>query len=140
MSQQDGFLRDRLEIMDLIHSYAHHADSGDMGAFIELFDDHAEIDIGMPGIHDKPTLAAAMNKRPRPAPGVQTRHVMSNLVFREQAADRAGGALYFTLMSASSGTVTPLVTGVYTFAVARGAAGWRIRRWRAAMDSAPPMQ
>lgn len=140
MSQQDGFLRDRLEIIDLIHSYAHHADAGDMGAFIELFDDEAEIDIGMPGIRDKTTLSAAMNKRPKAAAGTQTRHVMSNLVFREQVADRAGGALYFTLMSASNGAVTPVVTGVYTFTVARGAAGWRIRRWRAAMDSAPSMQ
>jgi hypothetical protein len=43
------FVRDRLEITNLIHSYGHHADTGDRDAFVNLFDDTATVDLGMPG-------------------------------------------------------------------------------------------
>lgn len=135
MSDDAAFVRDRFEIVDLIHSYSHHADAGDMARFLELFDDQADIDIGMPGVRDKPTLAKAMEHRP-PRPPAQTRHVMSNLVFREQSADAASGALYFTLVSTSSAGVAPVAAGEYEFTVSRGVHGWRIRRWRAAIDTA----
>ncbi len=136
MSDDAAFVRDRLEIIDLIHRYAHRADAGDMAGFVELFDAAAVIDISVPGVHDKPSLTAAMERRPAQPDAGPTRHLMTNIVFDEQGGDAASGALYFTLMRTTSAGATPVVTGEYTFTVVRSEGGWRIRRWRAVMDAA----
>lgn len=137
MNNDVTFVRDRLEITNLLHSYAHHADSGDITAFLGLFAEDAVVDIGVPGVRDKATLTLMMRDRPPRDPEVQNRHVMSNLVFRGQSAQSASGTLYFTLMSSSAGKVTPLATGRYTFTVGRVDGSWRIREWHAAVDAAP---
>lgn len=137
MSTDIAFVRDRQEITDLLHSYAHHADAGEIDAFLGLFAEDAAVDIGIPGVHDKASLSRVMRARPPTRGTARTRHVMSNLVFREQIGDSAAGALYFTLMSSSAGKVATLATGEYTFTVARYAGGWRIREWRVAVDTAP---
>jgi len=134
------FVRDRLEIVDLLHRYAHHADAGDMAAFLGLFDEEAAIDIGMPGVHDKASLAVAMDSRPEPAAGSRTRHVMTNLVFQDQSADSASGAMYFTFLSTGADGVAPLATGEYTFTVRRRDGRWEIQRWRAVVDGVPPAE
>ena len=136
MADDAAFVRDRLEITNLIHSYAYCADSGDIAGFGALFADDARIEMGpFPQIKDKPSLLAMLSQRP-PAPvPVKTRHVMTNLVFRGQSAREANGALYFTLMSTQANKLTPVVTGQYTFAVARAANGpWRICNWKAELD------
>jgi len=136
MADDAAFVRDRLEITNLIHSYAHCADSGDIASFAELFADDARIDMGpFPQIKDKPSLLAMLNARP-PAPvPVKTRHVMTNLVFNGQSAREASGALYLTFMSTQADKLTPVVTGKYTFAVAREANGqWRICNWKVDLD------
>ncbi|HEX7034632.1 MAG TPA: nuclear transport factor 2 family protein [Pseudomonadales bacterium] len=137
MSSDAAFARDRLEITNLIHSYAHHADAGDLDAFLDLFAEDAAVDIGIPGVRDKASLSRAMRARP-PAADMKSRHVMTNLMFREQNADSATGSLYFTLMSSAAGKVAPAATGQYTFTVGRADGRWRIRRWRAEVDGAGP--
>ncbi len=133
MADDATFVRDRMEIIDMIHSYAHHADSGDTTAFAALFLDDAKIDIGLPGINDKASLENMLKQQPageRP----QTRHVMTNMVFHRQDAAEASGALYFTLMSTDNNKLTPVVTGQYTFAASKPAGEWRIKSWKAEMD------
>ena len=134
MSNEATFVRDRLEIVNLIHSYAHHADSGNNAGFCSLFLDDARIDIGFPGVTDKTSLMNMMKQRPTRGVGAKMRHVMSNMMFKSQTADEADGALYFTLMSTEANQLTPLVTGQYTFTVARAAGDWRIKNWKAEMD------
>jgi hypothetical protein len=134
MSSDATFVRDRLEIVNLIHSYAHHADSGNNAGFCALFLDDARIDIGFPGVDDKASLMNMMKQRPARSAGVKMRHVMSNMMFRSQTEDEATGALYFTLMSTEANHLTPLVTGQYTFTVARAGDEWRIKQWKAEMD------
>lgn len=136
VSDDADLVRDRLEIMDLIHSYGHFADAGDMQAFIGLFAEDAVIDIGIPGVSDKAALRAAMQNRPAADAGAPSRHVMTNLVFHQQSADQAGGALYFTLMRTQGGRTLPAATGTYSFCVARRDGAWRIQQWRAAVDGA----
>lgn len=138
MNDDATFVRDRLEITDLIHRYAHHADAGELDAFVALFADDAVLGIGLPGVRDKASLARAMQQRPAPAADTQTRHVMTNLVFHEQSTEAASGALYFTFISTTAGKPTPLMTGQYTFTVGREGGRWRIRRWLAIMDGVVP--
>ena len=134
MSSNDAdFVRDRMEIINLIHSYAHHADSGNHVGFASLFLDDARIDIGLPGITDKASLMSMIKQRPA-TPGPKTRHVMTNIVFESQTDREASGALYFTPMSTDANRLTPVVTGQYTFAVARTSGDWRIKNWKAEMD------
>lgn len=135
MTDDARFVRDRLEITNLIHSYAHHADHGNTQAFADLFSDDASIDIGFPGIDDKASLKRMLDQRPADDTS-RNRHVMTNMVFHEQNADQASGALYFTLMSTRDNRLTPVVTGQYTFTTARRDGGWRICRWKAEADGA----
>ena len=115
MADDAAFVRDRLEITNLIHSYAHCADSGDLAGFGALFAEDARIEMGpFPQIKDKPSLLAMLNARPPSPVPVKTRHVMTNLVFRGQSAREADGALYFTLMSTQANKLTPVVTGQNT--------------------------
>lgn len=137
MNNDTTFIRDRLEIVDLIHRYAHHADGGELDAFVALFSDDAVLDMALPGVHDKASLALAMKNRPAPAAHTQTRHVMTNLVFHEQSTESASGALYFTFISSTGGKPALLLTGQYSFTVGRESGQWRIRRWRVVMDGAP---
>jgi hypothetical protein len=130
------FVRDRLEITNLIHSYGHHADTGDRDAFVNLFDDTATVDLGMPGVRDKASLAKMMGARPQDENAPRTRHVMTNLMFREQSAAAASGSISLVFMSTTAGKLTPVATGVYAFEVACGANGWRITDWRIALDGA----
>src|SRR5262245_16606695 len=133
MSNDAGFVRDRMEIINLIHSYAHHADSGNHQGFAALFQEDARIDVGFPNVTDKASLLSAMKQRPA-APGPKTRHVMTNIVFNSQTDGEAKGALYFTLMSTDANRLTPAVTGEYTITVARASGNWRIKNWKAEMD------
>lgn len=128
------FVRDRMDIVNLIHSYAHHADNGDTAAFADLFLDDAVIDIGFPGITDRASLKRMLEQRPAGG-GPKTRHVMTNMVFHEQTGASASGALYFTLMSTDAGKLTPMVTGQYTFTAAQPRGEWRISNWKAEMDA-----
>jgi hypothetical protein len=134
MSDDSRFVRDRMEIINLIHSYAHHADSGNNAGFAALFHDAARIDIGFPGITDKASLLNMMKQSPSTRSGPKTRHVMTNIIFTAQTDREAKGALYFTLMSTDANKLTPLVTGQYTFTVASAAGDWRIQNWKAEMD------
>lgn len=129
------FVRDRLDITNLIHSYSHHADHGDLAGFAGLFRDDAVVDIGFPGITDKTSLVAMLGRRPEGGP--QTRHVMSNLVFHSQSEAEASGALYFTVVSTEQGKLSPMVAGRYTFTVARAGQEWKLSRWRAELDGTP---
>lgn len=140
MNEDLTFVRDRLEITNLLHSYAHHADSGAADAFLGLFAEDARVDIGNPEVVDKAGLRRLMAQRSAVAgeAPAQRRHVMSNLVFHDQGASRARGALYFTLMSTDGGRVAPVMTGQYQFTVSRQDGGWRISDWKAVMDAAPP--
>ena len=133
MSNDAGFARDRMEIINLIHSYAHHADSGNHAGFAALFQEDARIDVGFPNVTDKASLLSAIKQRPA-APGPKTRHVMTNIVFHSQTDREANGALYFTLMSTDANRLTPVVTGQYTFTVSSVAGDWRIKNWKAEMD------
>ena len=117
---------------------ADHADAGDIEAFLGLFAEDAVVDVGIPGVRDKASLTRAMRDRPAGAGGVKNRHVMTNLLFREQTGDSARGALYFTLMSSSAGKVAPVATGQYTFGVVRAGGRWQIQEWRAVVDAPPP--
>ena len=135
MSDDAAFVRDRLDITNLIHRYAHHADSGDHAGFASLFRDDARIDIGFPGVTDKASLLRMMKERPQEPNPPKTRHVMTNLVFDSQTAREASGALYFTLMSTASNKLTAVVTGQYTFTATKQANDWRIGNWKAAMDA-----
>jgi len=131
-----AFVRDRLDITNLILSYAHHADGGNTDAFGALFLDDARVDLGFPGITDKPSLMKMVTERPRPANGPKTRHVMTNLVFHAQTDQDAKGAVYLTMMSTDANKLTPIVTGCYTFAVARRDGRWGIRDWKVTLDGA----
>jgi 3-phenylpropionate/cinnamic acid dioxygenase small subunit len=135
MSDDVAFVRDRLEITNLIHSYGHYADDGKTDAFAALFADDARIDVGVPGVSDKASLTKMLKLRPPRAPGTQTRHVMTNLIVESQSERTANGAVYLVVMSTVANKLTPLSTGRYTFSVARADGGWRIRDWTVQLDS-----
>ena len=130
-----AFVRDRLEITNLIHSYGHFADNGPTDAFAALFAEDATIDVGIPGIADKAALTKMLKLRPPNPPGTQMRHVMTNLVVHEQTERAATGAVYLVVMSTVANKLTPLSTGRYTFSVARVDGAWRIRDWTVQLDS-----
>jgi hypothetical protein len=134
MSDDATFVRDRMEIANLIHSYAHHADRGNDAGFASLFFDDARIDIGFPGITDKASLMNVIKQRSSPKSGPKTRHVMTNMMFESQDDHEASGALYFTLLSTEADKISAIVTGQYTFTVAKRAGDWRIKNWKAEMD------
>jgi SnoaL-like domain len=130
-----AFVRDRLEITNLIHSYGHFADSGQSDAFAALFADDARIDVGVPGVADKGSLTKMLKLRPPTAPGTQMRHVMTNLVVHAQTDRTANGAVYLVVMSTVANTLTPLATGQYAFSVVKVDGAWRIRDWTVTLDS-----
>jgi hypothetical protein len=135
MNDDIAFVRDRLEITNLIHSYGHFADSGQTDAFAALFADDARIDVGLPGVADKASLTNMLKLRPASVPGTQMRHVMTNLVVHSQTDRAATGAVYLVVMSTVANKLTPLSTGQYTFSVTRGDGTWRIRDWTVSLDS-----
>src|SRR5215470_15771140 len=98
MNDDVAFVRDRLEITNLIHSYGHFADTGQTDAFATLFADDARIDVGIPGVADKASLTKMLKLRPPSAPGTQMRHVMTNLVVHSQTDRTANGAVYLVVM------------------------------------------
>ncbi len=127
------YARDRLDITNVLHSYAHHADHREYPAFLALFREEARIRIG-----DGPELSKAQFGQglgAAPADGGRTRHVMSNLVVREQTGQRASGALYFVLMRTQNGKTIPAAAGQYDFVVTRESGDWRITDWRCAIDA-----
>ena len=130
-----AFVRDRLEITNLIHSYGHFADNGATDALAALFADDARIDVGVPGVADKASLAKMLKLRPPNVSGTQMRHVMTNLVVHEQNDRTASGAVYLVVMSTVANKLTPLTTGQYTFSLVRADGAWRIRDWTVALDS-----
>ena len=130
-----AFVRDRLEITNLISSYGHFADNGQTDAFAALFADDARIDVGVPGVADKTSLVKMLKLRPPSAPGTQMRHVMTNLVVHAQTDRVANGAVYLVVMSTVANKLTPLSTGQYTFSVERSDGVWRIRDWTVQLDS-----
>jgi hypothetical protein len=135
MDDDARFVRDRMDITNLIHSYGHFADSGDTDAFAALFAADASIDIGISGVSDTASLKRLLEQRPA-GPQPKTRHVMTNLYFRNQSGAEAAGACYLVFTSTSENRLTPVATGQYHFHVAKQDGAWRIRRWRAELDSA----
>jgi SnoaL-like domain len=135
MNDDVAFVRDRLEITNLINSYGHFADSGQTDAFAALFAADARIDVGIPGATDRASLTKMMKLRPPSVPGTQMRHVMTNLVVHSQTDRVASGAVYLVVMSTVANKLTPLSTGQYTFSVARVEGEWRIRDWTVQLDS-----
>lgn len=135
MSDDARFVRDRLEITNLVHNYSHHADAGAMDAWIDLFTDDVAIDIdgtrgGREILEGYRTAAADA-----PPSTDRTRHVMSNLVFHAQDEGTATGSVYLTFVRTASGTPGVEVTGQYDFDARRTADGWRLCSWRALLDS-----
>ena len=135
MSEDTRFVRDRLEITDLVHSYAHHVDRGDMDGWIGLFTDDVVVDIA--GLKGGREVLEGFRKAAREAPPStdQTRHLMSNLVFTAQSADLASGSTYLAFIRTTGGKPELGSTGCYTFSARRTADGWRLAEWVAVLDS-----
>lgn len=135
MSEQSNFVRDRLEITDLVHRYAHHADHGDMDSWVELFTDDVVVDID--GLKGGREVLEGFREAARAAPPStdQTRHMMGNLMFSAQSDHEASGSTYLAFMRTSGGTPRLEVTGQYTFTARRTQAGWRLCAWTAVLDS-----
>jgi uncharacterized protein (TIGR02246 family) len=65
----------------------------------------------------------------------QRRHMFSNVVVEDISPAAATAHAYLLLTSASEGVLTPVSSGPYRFALARGADGaWRIRHLAAGFD------
>jgi hypothetical protein len=140
---QPGFdLRDRLEILNLIHFYSHLADGLHTELFGKFFTEDARFSIIPFGVSDpsarqfigrsRAEIVASM--RPRHAAfrrdGIQRRHFLTNPIIWEQTDRSARVAVYLQLQSISQGGPPALVaTGRYEGRAVKTLEGWRIAEW-----------
>jgi len=74
-------------------AYARAVDFQDYDAFVELFDEHAVLDIGM-RLEGKTAIRESMAKRPKE---IRTRHVLTNIFIGVRDSSHARGVSYLTL-------------------------------------------
>jgi hypothetical protein len=134
----------RMEIQDVISRYSVHIDAGEFDRLQILFAEDAVFDITPDPIFMKvPVKGArairdALEARYRVVvKEAQRRHVMTNTIFDELAADRAATRTFLTVLSVPKGAggIELRGTGVYNdkFALFNGA--WQIRERFLVMDA-----
>jgi hypothetical protein len=125
----------REECTALSIAYARCVDFRDYDAFVELFAEDGELDVGRPLI-GRVAIAEAMSKRPDE---LKSRHVLSNIFIDVVDADHARGISYLTLYrhigleSLTSEPIEfsgPAAVGHYEDQFVRTAAGFLIKRRR----------
>ena len=139
----DFDVRDRLEILDLLHRYSHCWDGHDFAGFCDLFVAEPTVVAKLRGeeqgrLEGRAGLVSlnARNEAFREA-GVQRRHLMTNVIVDDQTEAFARVAAYVGLFSTSSdGDLTTVTTVRYSGEVIRSSEGWRIQLWEIDLDRA----
>jgi len=139
----DFDVRDRLEILDLLHRYSHYWDGHDFESFCDLFVEEPTVVAKLRGeeqgrLEGRAGLASlnVRNEAFREA-GVQRRHLMTNVIVDDQTETSARVAAYVGLFSTSSnGELTTVTTVRYSGEVVRALGGWRIQLWEIDLDRA----
>lgn len=137
---------DGASIVNLVGSYGHHWDGGQIDAFAALFRPDAVIDLGGVILHGAEALRAFHRARMADfhAAGLQRRHLLGSVMVTPLSADRAAvdayGVVFSTARGTSETTILPPVR--YTAIAVRDDAGrWGIAEWTAQPDAPfPPIE
>ena len=144
MDQGGGARQDmgaRLEILDLLNSYSHHIDHGLVEEYASLFTDDAVFELHFPGAPttsfsgSEQIKSLAQGAKERRESGIQRRHLLTNVVFREQTDDSATIACYLLLTSTTDSELTFAFSGQYDGWLVKGENGWKISKWVLTSDS-----
>jgi len=127
------YVRNRMEINDLLNSYAHSFDSSNLDAYYDLFTEDARIDVGA-GEGDKAAMIEVISAGSAALAGTETRHFITNVTVDELSDASASGMAYFLYTETVGQTLSPGMTGSYTFKLVRENGRWRICQWVACSD------
>jgi hypothetical protein len=134
---------DRWEIINLLNNYSHTWDSARPDDWLKLFTKDGAIDVYLAG---SPAIALAgydqlrayserstEHKKKR----AQRRHLITNIVFKDQTSTTATVSMYLLLMSTAGGKELSAVgTGSYDGWLVKEEGAWKIRKWSVNLDAA----
>lgn len=127
-------VRDRLAIINVLHSYGFFIDSLRYDDYFGLFTDHPQIEFRLKGqsilagFDEWKAYTIERQERFR-REGIQRRHVLTAPRFDRQESDIATGQIYVQLYKVEGGILSLILTGFYEFTAVKIHNGWKIDRW-----------
>lgn len=138
-----SWAEDRLEILQLIATYSHRADSSDSALFAECFTDDGEfhVRVGLPDesrFKGRAEIEQFHARAVASRGGAQTRHLQNNTLFLEQSENEARARTYL-LVTRMQGENPPenMHTSVYEDTIVKTPQGWKFKLRRTLSDRKP---
>jgi ketosteroid isomerase-like protein len=127
---------DQLAIRQLLYSYSHAFNGGDLEGVLAIFADNALMEMNIPGqetvkLEGKSAIRNLFSDRIQQFAKmkIQRRHLMTNFIFVDTAKDRARIELYFLLGSTKDNKLSFVTTGTYEGTLVKQGGNWLIQHW-----------